>query len=91
MAFTENSLKRIIFEKPVGFYNSLVLFPIRMIYSKTILNQEGLDAQISNKLGCCLAKPGSVGQWEGRMDLGLNLFCVARARDFICLRGDYKM
>lgn len=65
MAFTENSLKRIIFEKPVGFYNSLVLFPIRMIYSKSILNQEGLDAQISNKLGCCLAKPGSEGSGKG--------------------------
>lgn len=34
----------------MGFYNSLVLLPIRMIYSRAILNQEGLDAQTSNEL-----------------------------------------
>lgn len=50
VAFSENSWKWIILEKPLGFYNSPVLFPIRMIYSKTILNQEGPDAQTSNEL-----------------------------------------
>lgn len=49
-AFTENSWKWIILEKPLGFYNSPVLFSIRMIYSKTILNQEGPDAQTSDEL-----------------------------------------
>lgn len=34
----------------MGFYNSLVLLPIRMIYSMTSLNRGGLDAQTSNDL-----------------------------------------
>lgn len=35
--------------------------------------------------GCCLAKSGSVGQWERQMGLGLNLLCVTGASDFISL------
>lgn len=27
--------------------------------------------------GCCLAKSGGVGLWEGQEGLGLNLLCVA--------------
>lgn len=27
--------------------------------------------------GCCLAKPGGVGPWEGQEGLGINLLCVA--------------
>lgn len=68
VAFTENSLKWIILEKPVGFYNSLVLFPIRMIYSMTILNQGELDAQTSNKLWLLSCKGwqcGTVGRASG--------------------------
>lgn len=50
----------------MGFYNTLVLFPIRVIYSKTVLNQEGLLISF----GYYLAKPGS----EGEVNSGLTLF-----------------
>lgn len=30
---------------------------------------------------CCLAKPGHVGQWEGQVDLGLNVLGVTGAND----------
>lgn len=76
VAFTENSLKWIIFEKPVGFYNSLVLFPIRVIYSTAILNQGGLGALTSNKLWLLSCKARPVGQREGREGLALNLLCM---------------
>lgn len=68
VAFTENSLKWIIFEKPVGFYNSLVLFPIRVIYSTAILSQGRLGALTSNKLwllSCKARQCETVGRARG--------------------------
>jgi hypothetical protein len=80
VAFTENSIKWIIFEKPVGFHNSLVFFPSEMIYSKTILNDEGLDVWTSNKLwllSCKARQRGTVGRdW---VCLGLHLLGVTSA------------
>lgn len=52
----------------MGFYNSLVFFPIRMIYAKTILNQEGPDAQTSNELWLLSCR----ARWDGGKDKGLE-------------------
>lgn len=48
--WTENSLKWITPEKPVGCSYPLVLFPTRMIYPQTVSRDERMDVQTSNQL-----------------------------------------